>query len=141
LSWPSTICCFKALSKQKFQFLFGGFYTNGETDGKNLIVLLRYNLTKTFVVRMEYFNIDSKNLNVNEPFQITTIYFLLCFDLIKSWKPLFLKMVWEGSYKLGCGIEVCPNDTLVVCQYSPPQDEALCIKPNEPDRNCCCDCL
>ncbi|KAE9414467.1 hypothetical protein Angca_008594 [Angiostrongylus cantonensis] len=82
----------------------------------------------------------------------------------------YTQMVWEGSYKLGCGVAVCPDKTLVVCQYSPPgnyigsimyatgepcksdedckcdgckcsQDEALCIKPNEPDRNCCCDCL
>ncbi|VDM52141.1 unnamed protein product [Angiostrongylus costaricensis] len=85
--------------------------------------------------------------------------FKLYVDVIKSLQPLISKMVWEGSYKLGCGVAVCPDKTLVVCQYSPPgnyiggtiytigdpcksdgdckcdgckcsQDEALCIKPN-----------
>uniref|UniRef100_A0A0K0CYK8 SCP domain-containing protein n=1 Tax=Angiostrongylus cantonensis TaxID=6313 RepID=A0A0K0CYK8_ANGCA len=71
----------------------------------------------------------------------------------------YTQVVYESSYKLGCGIAVCSDMTLVVCQYSPPgnwggepiytigepcktdsdcqcdgckcsSDEALCIKPN-----------
>uniref|UniRef100_A0A0K0DGU2 SCP domain-containing protein n=1 Tax=Angiostrongylus cantonensis TaxID=6313 RepID=A0A0K0DGU2_ANGCA len=33
----------------------------------------------------------------------------------------YTQMVWETSYKLGCGIALCQRMTLVVCQYAPRQ--------------------
>ncbi|PIO73811.1 SCP-like protein [Teladorsagia circumcincta] len=39
------------------------------------------------------------------------------------------QVVWQNSYKLGCGIWACPDMTLVACEYGPVVDEGLCVHP------------
>ncbi|KAE9413193.1 hypothetical protein Angca_007895, partial [Angiostrongylus cantonensis] len=51
-------------------FLFGVFHVEAEVDEKKPIVLKGYNLTKSFIVRIEFYNIKSNN--VTNPLQPST---------------------------------------------------------------------
>ncbi|KAE9411675.1 hypothetical protein Angca_004678, partial [Angiostrongylus cantonensis] len=56
----------------------------------------------------------------------------------------YVKMVWDRTYKLGCGAAICSGSTIVVCHYGPGgnslNEEIYTVgEPCETDDHCRCD--
>ncbi|VDM52142.1 unnamed protein product [Angiostrongylus costaricensis] len=84
-----------------FQFLISGFNSEAEMDEKQVFAFPEGNGTKTFLVRIEYFNVDSKKANVTVPPKPTTR---------KPVQPTTSRSIQPGSDK--CKLNNGMNDAI-----------------------------